>query len=165
MVGLTQPTDPGPTSAPTPPSTGRPPRVPAPLLEALAAEYAAIFAYGRIGAELDDELATAAREAEEAHRTRRDTLVLILTAAGTDPPPAEASYALPFEVTGAADALGLAALVEDRVAAVWRVALRTDDQPARAQALDALIDAAIRATGWRAAAGVTPATVPFPGTV
>jgi hypothetical protein len=33
----------------------------------------------------------------------------------------------------------------------------------RARALTALVDAAVRATGWRLAAGVAPATVPFPG--
>jgi hypothetical protein len=31
-------------------------------------------------------------------------------------------------------------------------------------ALDALIDCAMRATQWRVTAGITPATVPFPGT-
>ena len=115
--------------------------------------------------ELDDELAEAAREAEAAHRARRDALILALAADGVDPPAAEAAYALPFEVTGAADALRLAVLVEERVAAVWRAALAASDGTARAEALDALVDAALRAAGWRAAAGVAPATVPFPGTV
>lgn len=180
MVGLTQPVKPTPTESPAtgraltePAQTEAPTGSPDPgstaataaLTEALAAEYAAIFAYGPIGVELDDELAEAAREAEAAHRARRDALILALAADGVDPPAAEASYALPFEVTGAADALRLAVLVEERVAAVWRAALAASDGTARAEALDALVDAALRAAGWRAAAGVAPATVPFPGTV
>jgi len=43
---------------------------------ALAAEHAAIYAYGPIGVRLDGDLAEAAREAEEAHRQRRDALVV-----------------------------------------------------------------------------------------
>lgn len=161
MAGLTQPTGPTPTGGPTAPGSG----VPAPLLEALAAEHAAIFAYGVIGAKLDDELAETAQEAEDAHRARRDTLLLTLTAGGADPPAAEASYALPFPVSEATDALRLAVLVEERVAAVWQAALRAGDGVTRAQALDALVDAAVRATVWREAASITPATVPFPGRV
>jgi hypothetical protein len=34
----------------------------------------------------------------------------------------------------------------------------------RALALDALVDSAVRASRWRASAGITPVTVPFPGT-
>ena len=33
----------------------------------------------------------------------------------------------------------------------------------RRMAVAALVDAAVRATGWRQAAGMDPATVPFPG--
>jgi hypothetical protein len=41
--------------------------------------------------------------------------------------------------------------------------LRDTAGSTRARALDALADAAVWATRWRAAAGITPATVPFPG--
>lgn len=133
------------------------------LADALAAEHAAIYAYGPIGVRLDDQEAAAARRAEEIHRERRDTLVLTLAARGAEVPVAEASYALPFEVTDAGAARRLAILVEERIGAVWRAALPAAPDDDRGQVLDALVDAAVRATGWRLAAGVEPATIPFPG--
>jgi hypothetical protein len=151
---MTEPTVPPEQPAPAPT---------APLADALAAEHAAIFAYGPIGARLAGDLAGVARDADAAHRTRRDALVLALAADGVDPPVAEASYQLPFEVVDADDALRLAVLVEERVSAVWRAALRATGGTARADALDALLDAAVRATRWRLAADAAPATVPFPG--
>jgi len=134
------------------------------LADALAAEHAAVFAYGLIGARLAGGDGTGAvRAAEEAHRSRRDALVLALTERSAPVPAAEASYQLPFEVTGPVAARRLAVLVEERVGAVWRAALPRLAGPDRRPALDALVDTALRATGWRAAAGVEPATVPFPG--
>ena len=130
---------------------------------ALAAEHAAIYAYGPIGVRLDGDLAEAAREAEEAHRQRRDALVVWLAQRQIEAPPPQPAYELPFPVTDEADALRLAILVEERVAAAWRAALEPAGRPERETALAALVDAAVRATRWRAAAGIEPATVPFPG--
>ncbi|WP_329108403.1 ferritin-like domain-containing protein [Micromonospora sp. NBC_01699] len=130
---------------------------------ALAAEHAAIFAYGPIGVRLTGPQAADARAAEAAHRTRRDALVLLLTAGGGTAPPASASYELPFPVTDPAAALRLAVEIEERTGAVWRAALATTTGAERGRALDALTDCAVRATRWRRSAGVTPATVAFPG--
>lgn len=133
------------------------------LAAALAAEYAAIFAYGPIGVRLDGSAVGQARAAEAAHRARRDALVLALSELGATPPPAEADYALPFPVTDSANALRLAIEVEERTAAVWRAALPATTGDQRGQALEALTDCAVRATRWRRVAGVNPATVAFPG--
>lgn len=133
------------------------------LTDALAAEQAAVFAYGPIGVRLDDDEADAARDAEQTHRGRRDELVVALAARGAQPPAAAVSYQLPFPVTREEEARQLAVLVEERVAAVWRTALPAVAGADREQALAALVDAAVRATRWRAAAGITPATVAFPG--
>lgn len=133
------------------------------LAAALAAEQAAIFAYGPIGVRLTGAAAVEARTAEATHRARRDALVLRLTALGATPPPAAAAYALPFPVTTRSAALKLAVHVEDRTAAVWRAALPATTDADRRTALDALTDCAVRATRWRRLAGVTPLTVPFPG--
>jgi hypothetical protein len=133
------------------------------LADALAAEHAAIYAYGPIGVRLDGAEAGAAREAEAAHRVRRDALVLALAARDARAPVAEPSYRLPFPLADADDARQLAVLVEERVAALWRAVLPEVTGDERGQALDALVDAAVRATGWRLAAGVEPATVAFPG--
>jgi hypothetical protein len=133
------------------------------LAAALAAEHAAIFAYGPIGVRLTGDAAGDARAAEAAHRTRRDALVLILTEGGVTPPPAEPAYALPFPVTDAASALRLALQIEERTAAVWRAALPATTGDQRSRALDGLTDCAVRATRWRRSAGVNPTTVNFPG--
>jgi hypothetical protein len=133
------------------------------LAAALAAEHAAIFAYGPIGVRLGGDLAETARLAEAAHRQRRDDLLVLLTARGLAPASGAAGYALPFAVDGEPAALELAVLVEERVAGVWRAALPRVGRNDRAMVLDALIDAAVSATLWRRAAGIAPATVPFPG--
>lgn len=136
-----------------------------PLIVGLAAEYAVIFAYGPIGAKLDDELARLAQEAEETHRQRRDTLLLRLTGQGVTPPGAAPAYALPFEIIDAESALRLAVHVEERTAGVWRSLLARTEAEERQMALAALVDCAVRATDWRLAAGIAPATRVFPGLV
>ncbi|HEX8627147.1 MAG TPA: ferritin-like domain-containing protein [Catenuloplanes sp.] len=133
------------------------------LTAALAAEQAAIFAYGPIGVRLTGAAAELARTAEAAHRVRRDTLVLRLAALGATPGPAAPAFTLPFPVTDRASALRLAVHVEDGAAAVWRAALPATTDADRQLALDALTECAVRATRWRRTAGVTPLTVPFPG--
>jgi hypothetical protein len=132
------------------------------LAAALAAEQAAIYAYGVIGVRLGADAAEA-RSAEAAHRDRRDALVSRFDEQSASPAPPAAGYALPFAVTDRASALKLAVTVEDRVAATWRAALPVTTDADRATALAALTDAAVRATRWRKLAGVTPLTVPFPG--
>src|SRR3954454_13738520 len=131
---------------------------------ALAAEEAAIYAYGVIGVHLTVAAdIDGARAAEQAHRTRRDAAVSRLAALSASPGPAPAAYRLPFPVTDVASALKLAIRVEDGVAAAWHAVLPTGDGGDRAMALAALTDAAVRATRWRRRAGVSPVTLPFPG--
>jgi hypothetical protein len=133
------------------------------LAAALAGEYAAIFAYGPIGVRLTGAAADEARQAEVAHRDRRDALVLLLSQGGGTVPSAAAVYALPFPVTDSASALRLAVDVEERTGAVWRAALPTTTGAERSRVLAALTDCAVRATRWRRTAGINPITVPFPG--
>ncbi|RLP93726.1 MULTISPECIES: ferritin-like domain-containing protein [unclassified Micromonospora] len=133
------------------------------LAAALSAEYAAIYAYGRIGVRLNGAARDAAHQAEAAHRRRRDALVVQLSTAASTVPPDRAGYALPFPVTDRASALRLAVEVEERTAAHWRAALASTTGADRDQALAALVDYAVRATKWRKTAGLTPPTVAFPG--
>lgn len=133
------------------------------LVAALQAEYAAIYAYGPIGVRLSDANERAARDAEAAHRARRDTLVMQLSTAGAEVPTGAAGYTLPYAVTDRATALKLAIEVEQRTAAFWRAVLPVTEGAQRTQALNALTDCAVRATRWRKAANVTPLTVTFPG--
>ena len=134
------------------------------LSAALAAEEAAIYAYGVVGVHLTRSGdRTEARTAEQAHRTQRDVAVGRLTQMNASTAPTPAAYQLPFPVTDAATALKLAIHVEDGVAAAWRAVLPVSDGTDRATALAALTDAAVRGTRWRRRAGVSPVTLPFPG--
>jgi ferritin-like protein len=133
------------------------------LAEALAAEHAAIFGYGVVGAHLDRSGQTAARQAEAAHRNRRDAVAARIRAAqGTPPAPAPA-YDLPFPVEDRASALRLAIDLEEGTARAWRRAVAGTTGDDRKAALAGLVDSAVRATRWRRTAGLDPAVVPFPG--
>lgn len=133
------------------------------LSAALAAEEAAIYAYGLIGVHLPTSASAEARAAEAAHRARRDVLVSRLDQLKASTAPAPAGYELPFPVTDRAGALKLAVHVEDGVAQAWRAALPATADADRSTSLSALTDAAVRATRWRRLAGLTPLTLPFPG--
>ena len=130
---------------------------------ALSAEHAAIYGYGLVGARLAGPDQAAARDAEAAHRNRRDLIAGLMVAADASPPPAEPAYAVPFPVTDRASALRLAASLEDGTARAWHQAIAGTTADERKVALEALVDSAVRATRWRKLAGTTPATVPFPG--
>lgn len=133
------------------------------LTAALAAEEAAIYAYGVIGVNVSPADRAEARAAEAAHRARRDVLVSRLDQLKASAAPAPAGYQLPFDVTDRAGALKLAVHVEDGVAQAWRAALPATADADRSASLSALTDAAVRATRWRRLAGIAPLTLPFPG--
>jgi hypothetical protein len=135
---------------------------------ALAAEHAAIFGYGVVGAYLAGDARFAqdlreARKAETVHRDRRDEAALRVEAGGGEIVGAEPAYALPFQVTDAQGALRLAAALEEGTAGAWREALSGTSDDDRRFALDAFIASAVTATQWRMAAGVRPVTLTFPG--
>jgi hypothetical protein len=134
------------------------------LRTALAAEHAAIYGYGVVGAHLSGDQQTVARQAESAHRDRRDQVSLRIQAGGGELAAAEPAYVLPFQVTDGASAMRLAAALEDGAAGAWRTALGGTDGNDRKLAVDALIACAVMATRWRKAAGISPVTVSFPGT-
>jgi hypothetical protein len=135
-----------------------------PFAAALEAENMAIFGYGVLGARLDDAGKVAARQAETTHRDQRDALLTKIMASGATPAPAPPAYELPFPVTDQDSALRLAIAIEDGVALAWRRALASTTAEDRKAALDALMAAAVQSTRWREVAGITPLTVPFPGT-
>jgi uncharacterized protein DUF4439 len=134
------------------------------LAAALAAEEAAIYAYGLVGVRLSASGERAeARAAEQGHRQRRDYLVGRLAQLKASTAPAPAGYAMPFAVTDRASALKLAIQVEDGVAQAWRATLPATAPADRSEALAGLTGSAVRATRWRRLAGVTPVTLAFPG--
>ena len=167
-------TTPAPTVGPTPTGTG-PTATPSPapvgtgqvdaLQAGLAAEHAVVWGYAVVGGKVGADLVAQVRDADGAHRTRRDAIVTLVGTYGGEPVATGSSYALPFAVTDRRSALRLAVHLEQGAAAAWRYAVAaTDDVAVRRVALAALADAAVRATRWRLVLPTTPATVPFPGT-
>ncbi|GHJ36364.1 ferritin-like domain-containing protein [Streptomyces sp. TS71-3] len=124
---------------------------------ALAAEHAAVYGYGVVGARIAADRKGDARAAFDAHRARRDDLARAVRDLGGTPHAAAAGYALPFQVTDAAAAVRLAAQLEDRVAGAYADLVRAGSGTRRRTAADALRDAAVRAARWRGS------SVPFPG--
>ncbi|MFI0981964.1 ferritin-like domain-containing protein [Streptomyces sp. NPDC021093] len=124
---------------------------------ALAAEHAAVYGYGVVGGRIGDKRRTEAREAYDAHRSRRDALARTVHDLGGRPAVAEAAYALPFPVPDPAAAAKLAAVLEDRVAGVYADLVRAAEGPLRREAAGALREAAVRAVRWQGG------SVAFPG--
>jgi hypothetical protein len=125
--------------------------------EALAAEHAAVYGYGVVGARVGDDRRAEARQAYAAHQARRDALRRTVRDLGGQPVVAAPAYTLPFAVTDAAAAVRLAAVLEERVAGVYGDMVRATTDDLRGEAAGALREAAVRAVRWRGG------SVPFPG--
>jgi hypothetical protein len=134
------------------------------LTGALAAEHAAIWGYGVVGAALGENARPQAADAESAHRTVRDQVSALLAGRKADVVDAKAAYALPFPVLSAVDAAALGVVLEEGVAKAWvRVLDQAAERSTRALAVGVLSATEVRAVSWRVAAGKTPVTTPFPG--
>ena len=134
------------------------------LREALAAEHAAVWGYGVVGAALAVEARPPAAAAETAHRDVRDQVTALLEERAADPVVAEGAYSLPFPVLSGVDAAALAVVLEDGAAAAWvRVLDQAAQREIREQAVGWLTAAETRAVAWRGAAGTAPVTTAFPG--
>jgi uncharacterized protein DUF4439 len=134
------------------------------LGDVLAAEHAAVWGYGVVGAALPVDGRAPVAEGEQAHRDSRDRLSELLDGRDADPVPAEAGYQLPFPVLSAVDAAALAVVLEEGVSAAWVALLDSaGEAPVRQLAVDSLGAAEERAVTWRAAAGRTPVTTALPG--
>ena len=134
---------------------------------ALAAEHAAVWGYGTVGAALAEGTRAEVLAAQQAHRDLRDRVSGLLEAAGVDPVPTEAAYALPFPVLSAVDAAALAVTLEDGTTAAWVYVLdQAAERSTRELAVAAASAAEVRAVSWRGQAGrvsVTSATPGLPG--
>jgi hypothetical protein len=131
---------------------------------ALAAEHAAVWGYGVVGAALPADKRDLAAAAENAHRDARDRLVALVAERGADPVGAEGGYELPFPVLSEVDAATLAVTLEDGVAAAYvRVLGDAAEKRPRQLAVDALATTEVRAVAWRTRAKQQPVTEPFPG--
>jgi len=149
------------TARPTPrrgaPARADGPAAVAALQAALAAENSAVYGYGVAGAHLAGARRAAAVRNWVAHQNARDTLTAMLAARGAQPVAAAAAYELPFDVHGAAAAVALATLLEDRLSAAYLGLVGLSDPALRAFGARAVRVAALRAAAWRGS------TLAFPG--
>ncbi|HEY1823522.1 MAG TPA: ferritin-like domain-containing protein [Trebonia sp.] len=127
------------------------------LQGALAAEHAAVYGYGVVGARLGGGQQSDARADWTAHQVARDTLVSMLTSLGATPVAASPAYALPFAVTNAQSAERLAATIENRVTQAYLGLVAVNTPTLRAFAAKAMQACAKRSVAW---SGTTQA---FPG--
>jgi hypothetical protein len=132
------------------------------LTDLLVTEHAAVYAYGVVGAHLDEATRRVAVAAFDAHRARRDELLTQLRSRGLPTPGPELSYDV--AVANRAQALTMAVRIETELGVRWRdLVAVTDDIALRRLAVPALQDSAVRASRWRTTAHLAPATVALPG--
>ncbi len=127
------------------------------LQSALAAENAAVYGYGVVGAMLTGDARSRADTDWRAHQVARDTLATMLVRRGVTPAAASAAYALPFTVADAAAARRLAVVLEEGVTRAYLALVGVPDAKLRSFGALAMQPAAARAVAWRGA------TVAFPG--
>ncbi len=127
------------------------------LAAVLAAEQAALYAYGVVGGRVARSRRRLAQDALTRHAARRDLVAGRLSAAGRTPSPASPGYALPFPVDSERSARALAARVEEAVAAATADLVAAARGSARLEAGRWLAEAATTAWRWGAA------TTSFPG--
>jgi len=127
------------------------------LQRALAAEHAAVYGYGVVGAMLSGAEQTAARADWIAHQEARDKLETMLGKLGATPVGASPAYQLPFAVTDAATARKLAVTLEDGVTQAYLAVVAVPDGTLRSFGALAMQPPAGRAAAWRGS------TIAFPG--
>ena len=129
---------------------------------ALAAVEAALFTYSTVGPRLDRRGQPVASAAFTALRAQRDVLRRWIEDSGATPTPPPPAYDLgPLPDPQAARAAALRA--EEALAAQLVVLVQSSQQAQRTSAVGWLMASAVRAVTWRAALGVYPTTVAFPG--
>lgn len=119
------------------------------LQTTLAAEHAAVFVVGYLGAQTsasaDPRLYATLLEAYDVHRTRRDDLVARVVDAGGEPVAAEASYVLADVTAGGRTAILQRGLrLERDCGATYGYLAASSPSDERGWAVDALIDSALR---------------------
>ncbi|MGW0249349.1 ferritin-like domain-containing protein [Nocardia goodfellowii] len=134
------------------------------LLDALDAEYAAVYAYGVVAAYANTDRSRLVAEYVAAHRARRDSTIDALKVAGVAVPAPDAAYTTPFPVDDPIPAAKLAVTVENDCAVAWRAVVeRADSADVRRIGIDALTESAVRQATWQAILGTQPPTIAFPG--
>lgn len=127
-------------------------RAPRALQETLAAEHAAVYVYGVVGAKLVGDggdavggaLAEQFRAAYTTHRARRDQLRSRIADGGAEPVGAAVAYAVDTSSLTDEHLSGVALETEERCAAVYAQLVASSTAETRRWAVDALVDTAVR---------------------
>jgi hypothetical protein len=132
------------------------------LQEALAAEQAASYGYGIVGAHLQQGSAMQGDATDDwvAHLRASDQLAKLISARGGTPAPSAIVYQLPFQVSTAAEAAALAATVEDRVAQAYLGVVALAETGLRTFAAEQVRASALRAEAWRGSTQAFPGLPP-----
>lgn len=130
------------------------------LQETLAAEHAAVYAYGVLGGRVSVSEAPAAaaalRAAYDVHRARRDQLRNRLSRLGETPVPPRVAYRVDADDRSAGALLDTARALEERCAAVYAQLVANSTRQVRAWAVEALVESARRAGSLGAAPTAFP---------
>jgi hypothetical protein len=127
------------------------------LQSALAAEHAAVYGYGVVGAYLAGSMLAAATADWVAHQEAGDALEAMLRARGAQPAAAAVAYQLPVPVQAPAQAVSLAVIIEDRTATAYLGLVAVSTPAVRRFGALQVQAAALRAAAW------SGSTVAFPG--
>ena len=127
------------------------------LQTALAAEQAASYGYGVVGAHLTGAAFSIASADCVVHERARDTLTRLISSLGGTPQAAAAAYKLPIGVSSAADAAKLAVDLELEVVDSYLDLAAVPDPRLRTLAARNMQNACVRAARWGAK------SQPFPG--
>ncbi len=152
-------------SAASPGASGSPSGAAAPLpaaaltalQAALAAEHAAVYGYGVIGARIPaGPKREDARAVYAVHQARRDAWQRILSTGGATPTAAAPGYQLPFAVPDAVAAGRLAAYLETRLTAVYADLVAGSTATLRDTAAVALRESVLQGEHWGAPGSALP---------
>lgn len=123
------------------------------LQTTLAAEHAAIYVYGTLGAQTSQEstplLFTAISDAYAQHRSRRDQLARYLLDQKATPVASEAAYELPGDTDDLRGVTRVALRLERSCVTTYAFLVANSEGPQRRWAANALIDSAVRELAFR----------------
>jgi Domain of unknown function (DUF4439) len=127
------------------------------LQSTLAAEHAAVYGYGVVGAYLTGSGRASATADWVAHQDARDELEAMLRSSGSQPEPAAVAYRLPIPVRTPGEAVSLAVILEERIATAYLGLVALSIPALRDLGALQVRASALRAVFWRGS------TVAFPG--
>ena len=123
------------------------------LQDALAAEHAAVYVFGVLGAQTSEFEQTTLfdnlRTAYEQHRSARDALVARIQELGVRPVAAAPAYELPNGVSTPTQVVRAALLTERRVTQTYGTLVAQTVGDDRSRAVDALNESAVRQLRFR----------------